>query len=227
MSKNLSQCRGAEIVRAVGVAVGGCALVIGAGACSAQHRPPSSSVTSLVHASPVDAAGKARPGYSITRVTGKTVDCLTPSPSAVRVDVVACGSTADDADVCWVEPDRAKVLCEISPWDKELREFTSSGMIHKMTVPAQPLAWAVVLQGGDKCVRRIGGAVDSLPFGIIPAYYCQDQNRMIVVGADGKLFDKSSARWTVQTIDEPEAVKAGSAYKLPPRESVVTAYFAD
>ncbi|MEY9838602.1 hypothetical protein [Streptacidiphilus sp. EB103A] len=174
---------------------------------------------------PLDASGKVGTGYSVTRMAGD-ISCYVPSPSAVAADIVSCGSAADGADVCWVKSDRVTVLCGVSPWVMTLREFTLTDSIKEMKPGADPLPWAMELDGGDKCTRRIGGAVDTLPFGLIPAYYCQDPNHIIVVDVDGKLFDKSSGKWTVQTANVSEAVKSGSRYKLPPRKTVATVYFA-
>ena len=125
-----------------------------------------------------------------------------------------------------MKKDRLTVLCGASPWDMTLREFYSAKPIHDMKLEYAPVPWAMELADGGKCRRRIGGALDPLPFDLTVAYYCKGSGGDIVSGGKVKLFNKSSGKWSVQIIDTQKAVKAGDSYRLPPRRSVVKVYFA-
>jgi hypothetical protein len=197
-----------------------CVVATTVAACSS-----SSKATEVVKIAPLDISGKVRSGYSITHMTGD-IGCYASSPSAVDSDIVSCGDTANAADVCWVNPDHTTVLCGVSPWDKKLREFTSAASIKTSKPEADPMPWAMELGSGDKCRRRTGGAADTMPFGLIPAYYCQDASHVVVTGTSVKLLDKTSTKWSVQIVDTTKAAKAGSSYKLPSRQSVAKVYFA-
>jgi hypothetical protein len=201
-------------------------ILVGTSACSAEsssEKSPSS--TEVVTIAPLDESGEPRSDYEIIHEM-REVDCHSPSPSAVDPDIVWCGTTADSTDVCWVKPDRTSLFCGVSPWDAKIRELYSAEKVQKTDPEANPVPWAMELDDGDKCQRRIGGAGDPLPFELLPAYYCKESGRTIVRGPGVKLLDKSSGKWTVQVVDGSKAGKDGEGYQLPPRVSVNKVYFA-
>jgi hypothetical protein len=122
---------------------------------------PKSAPTAVIKLNPIKANGTPKPAYSVE--AGEfLLDCAPytyPSLSAISNNIYACGGTATNADVCWIEPDADHAFCDIAPWDNKLKRFNLSRSPVAAVKPIRdPQAWGLVLADGTQCLRRIGGA---------------------------------------------------------------------
>ncbi|WP_157495359.1 hypothetical protein [Kutzneria sp. 744] len=111
---------------------------------------PPPSATRVVNIVAADRAGAPAAGYGVTSQNDEVFDCY-PSPAAVGPDIVACGPSAAEADICWVNPNRVTLLCGDQPWAHTLRQATSSTLIGSITATSHPDPWGLELSDGAKC----------------------------------------------------------------------------
>ncbi|MGH3911095.1 MAG: hypothetical protein ACRDRM_09725 [Pseudonocardiaceae bacterium] len=138
-------------------------------------------------------------------------------------NIVSCSPSAASADVCWTRPDRVTVLCGTSPWEKELRQYTTSEPVSPVSADPDPLPWGLELEDGTKCGLRNGGAWGSAWDDLVPAYCCNEVDALYVsLAEDAQTIDKSLPTWTVQF----GPLDASVAPPRPTTMRVAVAYFA-
>ena len=135
-------------------------LGVSATAASAQrHDLPPTQVTIV---RPVNAAGFARPGYTVRSEPTNLANCsfADPAPSAVSPNIENCFPTAASAYACWKAAALHKILCLRDPRVRKLARIPRQGPFAATgLVPADQRApLSVVLGNGDYCAWRNGGA---------------------------------------------------------------------
>lgn len=142
---------------AIALSALGLAVATGsAGAAARRGHPP----TQITVIRPVNAAGFARPNFTVTGVTG-AVDCSfpDPSPGAVSPNIENCSPSAAGAFACWKAAAAHKVLCLRNVRVRKLTRFQRMGAFAPTALaPADQRApLAVALANGDFCTLRTGG----------------------------------------------------------------------
>jgi hypothetical protein len=165
---------------------------------------------------PVDASGHARPAYTVTRVTGVTVQCDGPAASAVDDGIYACFPAAEYLPACW-QARHHTVLCLRDARKQKLARFRWSGTLGSATAPTHPSPIDLDLAGGQQCSQRVGGAWSTLPThpSWVGFYSCGKGSVYGPPSGDG--VDRSTSPWTVR-----EWV-GGTKHKVV-RHDVATAY---
>ncbi|WP_432889938.1 hypothetical protein ACQPYH_11620 [Kribbella sp. CA-245084] len=189
---------------------------------------PRSQPTEIVNINPFTATGAVKAGYAVETADG-LLDCtpyVEASPSAVRSNIYACGTTAANADVCWIERGAADAICGVDPWDHKLRKWSLAGWpVPDVNPPPDPLPWGLVLADGTKCRRRIGGSWSGRPDGWVASYGCVDKSFVVLADPnnDYQDLDKTKPTWIVRVGELSDTAKT-----LPPPRPVAvrTAYFA-
>jgi hypothetical protein len=110
---------------------------------------------------PVNAAGFARPGYTVTGEPTGSVDCSfpDPSPGAVSPNIEWCSPSAEYAIACWKAAAPHKVLCMRDPRVRKLVRIPRLGAFAPtgLAAPRDRAPLAMVLGNGDYCSIRDGG----------------------------------------------------------------------
>jgi hypothetical protein len=184
--------------------------------------------TQIVRINPLTAAGQVKSGYTV-RQAGDGLDCLpyvSASPSALTGGIYSCGSTASNADVCWVPRNSSEALCGDDPWDQTLARWSLSVWpLPAVTPDRDPAPWGLVLADGTRCRRRVGGSWSGRPDDWVASYGCGDRTFVVLADPnnDYRTIDKSKSTWIVR-IGELDDV----ATSLPPPRPIAvrTAYFA-
>ena len=180
-------------------------LVSGSGASAAAHRDfPATRSTVL---QPVNGAGHARPGYSITSVPRRFwIDCRFPeaSPGALSSGINYCSPSAAYAIACWKAAAAHKALCLTDARRQRLTRYQLMGRFTPATVrPADEQApLAIVLADGDYCSIRDGGAWSQLPHhpNLYGYYSCRHDGAVwAVANARHDGVNESQPSWTVRT----------------------------
>ncbi|ROP41922.1 hypothetical protein [Saccharothrix texasensis] len=166
-------------------------------------------------------AGVPVDGYTAGR-PGAPIDSCFPSAAGVTADIVSCGTTAHNADVCWLAPDRVGLLCGTDPWEKELLAYTTAQPVTRAPATSTPRPWALELADGSRCRMRTGGSWPGRADGYVGAYRCTGPTEFVLSKSDAQV-DRSTATWTVMT----GGLSADNRTLPPPTPiTVVTAYFA-
>jgi hypothetical protein len=179
--------------------------------------------TAVVTVVGVTASGGPAPGYGV-EVTGEDVNSCTSSPASRDPGLVACAPSAAGADVCWVQPDRATLLCGGMPWEKTLYQYRSDQPVG--TLPAadyEVSPWGLELAGGLKCRLRNGGSWGGRADGYVGAYFCGDETRYVLTAANEPLIDRSGPQWKVKV---GALGGDGEAFPPPRAVAVTKAYYA-
>jgi len=111
---------------------------------------------------PVDAAGHARPGWTVHRAKGLTVDCGGSAAAAVDDGIHACFPTAAYLPACWPSAHHT-VLCLRDARVHRLVRVRYSGSLGAAEAPGRPSPQDLDLTGGQTCSLRVGGAWGTLP----------------------------------------------------------------
>lgn len=197
------------------------ALAVFSPAGQAVGDPPPTQVITTVAVGP---GGQPINGYLEAPSPGNVTavsECSTPSPSAVADNIYYCSPSAADAGTCWVSTP-GSLLCVDNPWDKRVHRVTYSGQLPPVQAPAAPDPFALVLDGGTRCLFRNGGAWGGRDDGYVGVYDCGD---LVVLwlpsqGA-GTCIDRSTPVWTVKI------GQLGTPTTSPPQtRAVTTAWFA-
>ncbi|MCX5045025.1 hypothetical protein OG921_17805 [Aldersonia sp. NBC_00410] len=153
---------------------------------------------------PVDADGFPARGWRVDPGrTGGSIDCSYPesSPSAVSDDIVRCTPNAAAADTCFAADDPGQALCLIDPFSNTVVEYAVAGAIAAVTAPADPRPIGLVLDNGDKCRLRVGGAwsaPESHP-DYVGYYSCDAAGDAAIWGPpEGGGIDESASQWSVE-----------------------------
>jgi hypothetical protein len=182
------------------------AVVACSSASAADHRS-AAAATRVVIVRPVDAAGHALPGFTVTDRAGTGwIDCRSayPSLAAVSPNIEWCTPTALSPVACWKAASAHKALCMIDPRSHELVRYSRHGAFAPTALaPAVHRAPLTIRLGdGDYCRIRAGGAWGTPPGHprLIGYYSC---------GRDGAVWARITARhnginesqpiWTVRT----------------------------
>lgn len=188
--------------------------------------------TTIVRIAPFTASGALRSSYDLESFAAP-LSCMPfgptsvlTSPSAVSDNIYFCGSTADNADVCWIDPDSRFATCGDEPWDHRLsRRPLAEFPIPSVQPPRKPDPWGLVLADGTRCRRRIGGSWSGRPDGWIPAYGCTGSSMTVLSDPAGRVpdVDRSRPTWVVRI-----GTLSDTARSLPPPRPVAVklAYYA-
>jgi hypothetical protein len=164
---------------------------------------------------PVNAAGFARPGYTVTSEPTNSADCSfpDPAPSAVSPNIEDCSPTAAGAFACWKAAAPHKVLCLRDPRVRKLARIPRLGAFAPTGLaPADQRApLAMVLGNGDYCSWRSGGTgpqrMDHPQWTV--SYYC-NSGKAIWVRPGAKhygVFERFPS-WTVIVAAETGPISA-------------------
>lgn len=211
------------VVRLVAVPIAATAVLSAAvfsGAGSAIADPPPTQVVTTVAVGP---DGQAINGYQEAPPQGNvpTVTCTSPSPSAVAANIYYCSPTAAGAGTCWPSTP-GSLLCVDNPWDKRLHRVTYGGALPPVQPTASPDPFALVLDGGTRCLFRNGGAWGGRDDGYVGVYDCGGLAVLWLPSQGvGTCIDRSAPVWTVKV------GQLGTPTTSPPQTRVVTtAWFA-
>jgi hypothetical protein len=199
------------------------AVAVFAPAGSASADPPPTQVITTVavgpNGQPINGYQEAPPQGNVTAVT----DCTTPSPSAVADNVYYCSPSAAGAGTCWASTP-GSLLCVDDPWDKRLHRVTYGGPLPPVQHTATPDPFALLLDGGTRCLFRNGGAWGGRDDRYVGVYDCGDLAVLWLPSQGaGTCIDRSGPVWTVKVgqLGSPNA-------PVPPPQTraVKTAWFA-
>jgi hypothetical protein len=192
------------------------ALAVG-GAATAHQAPDRSAHTHRVVVRPVDASGHARPGWTVHRIKGMTVECDGSAAAAVNDGIHACFPTAAYLPACWRSAHHT-VLCLRDARTKKLVRVRYDGKIGRAKAPGRPSPQDLDLAHGQRCLLRVGGAWGTLPThpSWVGFYSCSHGS--VYGPPDGDGVDRSTQPWTVRLW------KSGTDHRVV-RRSVATAYF--
>jgi hypothetical protein len=209
------------VVRAVAVPIAVTAAVFAPAAGSAIADPPPTQVITAVAVGP---NGQPINGYREAPSQGNVTavdDCTTPSPSAVANNVYYCSPSAAGAGTCWASTP-GSLLCVDNPWDKRLHRVTYGGALPPVQPTASPDPFALVLDGGTRCLFRNGGAWGGRDDGYVGVYDCGGLAVLwLPIQGVGTCIDRSAPVWTVKV------GQLGTPTTSPPQTRVVTtAWFA-
>lgn len=218
---------GPVILRLAVVPIALMALVVFSLAGSAIADPAPTDVITAVAVGP---NGQPINGYQEAPSQGNVAavnDCTTPSPSAVAANIYYCSPSAASAGTCWPSTP-GSVLCVDNPWDKRLHRLTYRGQLPPVQPITTPDPFALVLDGGIRCLLRNGGAWGGRDDGYVGVYGCGDPSANLAVlwlpsqGA-GTCIDRSAPAWTVKV----GQLGASNTHFPPPQtRTVTTAWFA-
>lgn len=180
----------------------------GQGAATRTHR---------VVVRPVDSSGHARPGWTVHRAKGLTVQCDGSASAAVDDEIYACFPTAAYLPACWPSGHHT-VLCLRDARTRKLVRVHHSGKLGQATAPDRPSPQDLDLAGGQGCDLRVGGAWGTLPTHPkwVGFYSCTHGSVYGPPSGDG--VDRSTQPWRVRIW------KSGTKHRVLHR-SVATAYF--
>jgi hypothetical protein len=209
------------VVRVVAVPIAVTATAVFAQAGSAIADPPPTQVITTVAVGP---NGQAINGYQEAPSQGNVTavdDCTTPSPSAVANNVYYCSPSAAGAGTCWASTP-GSLLCVDNPWDKRSHRVTYGGALAPVQPTASPDPFALVLDGGTRCLFRNGGAWGGRDDGYVGVYDCRDLAVLWLPSQGvGTCIDRAAPVWTVKV------GPLGTPTTSPPQtRAVTTAWFA-
>ena len=195
------------------------AAAISSAAPALADPPPTQQITTVA----VGPNGQAINGYHEAPSNGNVTtvsDCTTPSPSAVADNVYYCSPTAAGAGTCWPSTP-GSLLCVDNPWDKRLHRVTYGGPLPPVQPTASPDPFALLLDGGTRCLFRNGGAWGGRADGYVGVYDCGDA-RGPVAAQPGRrhLHRPLAAVWTVKV------GQLGAPNRPPQTRAVTSAWFA-
>lgn len=124
-----------------------------------------------------------------------------PGVGAITKGVYFCGAGASAVPNCWPAGGK-KMLCAVSPTQKELIEITLTGTLPDDGPKDDPMPWTLTLADGTECLQKFAGAWDMPPPGFSDAYSCKATNsgdyKFVYLRTNSaELFDKSGDAWKV------------------------------
>jgi len=161
-------------------------------AASPRSAQASSTATSVVHVSPLDADGHLRAGFNVIHQYGRT-QCILGS-FAVG-DAYRCFAGNDEIfDPCWVQNVIGPyVICAETPWThKVIRLHVSKGFDESYRAKPSSYPWAMTLANGLRCVGLQGATGDVDGYGI--SYGCSDHQTVLLEEPK-----KTTEPWTIRT----------------------------
>ena len=204
------------VSRFIGVPIAVMAMAVFPAAGSALADPPP---TQVITAVPVGPDGQPVNGYQEASAAGNVTavtDCTAPSPSAVADNVYYCSPSAAGAGTCWPSTP-GSLLCVDNPWDKRLHRVTYGGALPPVQPTASPDPFALVLDGGARCLFRNGGAWGGRDDGYVGVYDCGDLAVLWLPSQGaGTCIDRSAPVWTVKV------GQLGAPANSPPQTRAVT-----
>jgi hypothetical protein len=159
--------------------------------------------TQVVVVRPIAATGKLAANFSVGASARNSVDCTTSveaSPAAVDNNIIFCAPDSAYAVACWTASYQAgSLLCLQDPWNTTLTAVTVASPPPDRQAPATPHPLGLVLDDGDHCLLRDGGAWaarhDPTEYG---TYSCAKDG--VIWGPEGSDgITRSAATWTVRT----------------------------
>jgi hypothetical protein len=182
--------------------------------------PPTQAITTVAvgpTGQPINGYREAPSNGNVTAVS----DCTTPSPSAVANDVYYCSPSAAGAGTCWPSTP-GSLLCVDNLWDMRLHRVTYGGALPPVQPTASPDPFALLLDGGTRCLFRNGGAWGGRDDGYVGVYDCGDLAVLWLPSQGaGTCIDRSAPVWTVKV------GQLGAPTTQPPQtRAVTTAWFA-
>jgi len=182
--------------------------------------PPTQAITTVAvgpTGQPINGYREAPSNGDVTAVS----DCTTPSPSAVANDVYYCSPTAAGAGTCWPSTPGSLLYVD-NPWDMRLHRVTYGGPLPPVQPTASPDPFALLLDGGTRCLFRNGGAWGGRADGYVGVYDCGDVAVLWLPSQGaGTCIDRSAPVWTVKV------GQLGAPTTQPPQtRAVTTAWFA-
>jgi hypothetical protein len=186
---------------------------------SSADQPPTQAITTVAvgpNGQPINGYREAPSNGNVTAVS----DCTTPSPSAVANNVYYCSPSAAGAGTCWPSTP-GSLLCVDNPWDMRLHRVTYGGPLPPVQPTASPDPFALLLDGGTRCLFRNGGAWGSRADGYVGVYDCGDVAVLWLPSQGaGTCIDRSAPVWTVKV------GQLGAPAGPPQTRVVTTAWFA-
>lgn len=137
---------------AIALSTIGLAVALAPSGAGAAHRFPATIKTII---RPVNAAGYARPNYTVHAEPTNHVNCSLPdpAPSAVSPNIEACSPTVASAFACWKAAAAHKILCVRNPRVRALYRISRDGPFAPTALAPKderaPLS--MVLANGDYC----------------------------------------------------------------------------
>nr|WP_231589416.1 hypothetical protein [Mycobacterium haemophilum] len=216
-----------SMLRLVVVPIALMTLAIFALAGSAVADPTPTDVITAVAVGP---SGQPTNGYREAPSQGNVAavsDCTMPSPSAVAENIYYCSPSAASAGTCWPSTPES-LLCVDDPWDKRLHRVTYGGQLPPVQPTTTPNPFALVLDGGTRCLLRNGGAWAGRDDGYVGVYGCGEPSANLAVlwlpnqGAR-TCIDRSAPVWTVKV---GQLGTPNTHFPPPQTRTVTTAWFA-
>jgi hypothetical protein len=186
------------------------------GSAYAAPKGPAPGRTHVVIVRPVDATGRAEPGWVVHRMRGVRADCdASAAPSAVDDQIFECFPSAAYLPACWPSR-RHTVLCLRDALKEKLVRVRYHGPLGNVTAPVTPSPIDMVL-GRQDCSLRVGGAWGTIPTHPrwVGFYSCTRGSVYGPPSGDG--VDRAQQPWTVRLW------KSGTKHTVV-RRSVTIAY---
>ncbi|WP_137293142.1 hypothetical protein [Nocardioides dongxiaopingii] len=122
-------------------------------------RPPA---TRAVVVRPVTSEGRPAPGWTTSRLSG-SVTCDGAAPGAVDPRIAGCYPTAYGLQACWRSTGHT-VLCVRDARGRQLFRVRHEGRFPRgLQAPTEPTPVTLALDGGRRCLSRVGGAWGAPP----------------------------------------------------------------
>ncbi len=180
--------------------------------------------TRVVQISPVDAGYRPRPGLVVVD-SGVADSCGAGSDSAGNT--YRCFSSHGVYDPCWTDdadPAAPAVLCQLQPWDTQVRRFglAQGGLEPFLSAPTSSVhtsPWGVQLTTGERCIA-LQGAHDAFDGGRrIVDYACGRTYRQVLLRG----IARGHGAWTIRRASYDARHRR---YRLGPSVRIATAWYA-
>ena len=158
----------------------------------------SSDLTTVTTVRPVTADGQPAAGWTVKKLSG-SVTCDGSSLAAVDDGIASCYPTAYSLRACYPSSNHT-TLCVRDVADHRLFRVRYTGAFPSdVTAPADPSPLKLVLDDGEKCLLRVGGAWGSPPAhpNWLGHYSCTDGSVYAPASSETGV-DVSEPVWTVK-----------------------------
>lgn len=172
-------------------------------------------VTQIIRVSPVTAAGKLAPGYTVS-ATYTGTSCLAGSDTGANAYRCFAGNGVDDP--CWLDTDDTTdhtVVCLFQPWAKTVVRITTPQFMGTFGSPAPQAVLALQLSDGERC-GALQGAHDDFDGRFID--YACDKRAVL------RPLHTQSPLWLADTATDAPGTTA--RYTAGPTMTVSTAWVA-
>jgi hypothetical protein len=173
---------------------------------------------------PVTSAGHVAAGFTLHAIAGSgNVDCSQDTASSVAVNhgIFACSPSAAYAVACWHAAFAHHVLCYQNPFGHEVVRFAADAPAHAAFPREQYAPFGIVLDDGNRCTIRDGGAWAAPTHhpNWVGYYSCTGKDSA-VWGPTSRSYhagiNESTATWTVYT---------GAYNKVLTKHTITKAWF--